>query len=132
MLDPKLNVESHINEVLKKFARFNGLMYRARDCFSNSSLLRSYQTYCKPIIMYGLLAYGSAPKSKIVKILSMKKILRTIFNKNRSDHVQHLFESYEIETVYDLFFDQLFTEALCPYFKISCIKLNMVRLLNQK
>ena len=112
MLDAKLNFESHINEVLKK--RFNGLMYRARDCFSKSSLLRSYQTYCKPIIMYGLLAYGSAAKSKIDKILSMQnKILRTIFNKSRSDHVQHLFESYEIETFYDLFFDQLFTKALC-------------------
>ena len=60
------------------------------------------------------------------KILSMqKKILRTIFNKSRSDHFQHLFESYEIETVYALFFDQLFTEALCQYFKISCIKLNI-------
>ena len=60
MLDTKLNFESHINEVLKKLARFNGLMYRARDYFSKSSLLRPYQTYCKPIIMYGLLAYGSA------------------------------------------------------------------------
>ena len=54
-----------------------------------------------------------------------KKISRTIFNKSRSDHVKHLFESYEIKTVYDLFFDQLFTEALCQYFKISCIKLNI-------
>ena len=80
MLDPKLNFESHVNEVLKELARFNGLMYRARDCFSKSSLLRSYQTYCKPIIMYGLLAYGSAPKPKIDIILSMqKKNLRTIF-----------------------------------------------------
>ena len=66
MLDPKLNFESHINEVLKKLARFNGLMHRARDCFSESSLLRSYQTYCKPIIMYGLLAYGSAAKNLVI------------------------------------------------------------------
>ena len=57
-IDKRLNFHSHMASIQKRLAKFNGLVYKARYCFSRKALLRFYQTFAKSIILYGLLIYG--------------------------------------------------------------------------
>ena len=40
------------------------MLFRARNFFSKTFLLQMYNSYAKPMISYGSLAYGSAKKNK--------------------------------------------------------------------
>ena len=95
-----------------KLRKFNGIMYRARTCFSKYHLLRFYSAFIIPIMSYGLIAYGCGAKSKMDKLyLVQKKILRTILFKRKYEHITNVFIEYNIHTVFDLFFIQIFHET---------------------
>ena len=112
LLDCELNFSDQIESVCTKLRKFNGIMYRARTCFSKYHLSRVYSAYIIPIMSYGLIAYGCGAKSNIDKIdLVQKKILRTIFFKRKNDHITNVFIEYNIHTVFDLFFIQIFRET---------------------
>ena len=68
LLDCELNFSDQIESVCTKLRKFNGIMYRARTCFSKYHLLRSYSAYIIPIMSYGLIAYGCGAKSNMDKI----------------------------------------------------------------
>ena len=63
-IDKHLNFDLHIEHVDKKLAKFNGMLFRARNSLSKIFLLQMYNSYAKPMISYGILAYGSAKKKK--------------------------------------------------------------------
>ena len=87
-IDKRLNFHSHIASIQKRLAEFDSLLYKARYCFSRKALLRFYQAYAKPIILYGLLIYGGTRYSVLNEILLMqKRFIRTIFFRKRSDTV---------------------------------------------
>ena len=126
--DNKLNFNCHVDSVMKRLAKFNGVLYKARSCFSQCNLLRFYDSYAKPIISYGILAYGTTSKAKMEKILIMqKRLLRTIFFLKRSQSVTHLFDDHGIETVYDLYFHQLFKESIEQYIGVSEFPLKLYK-----
>ena len=105
LLDCELNFSDQIESVCTKLRKFNGIMYRARTCFSKYHLLRFYSAYIIPIMSYGLIAYGCGAKSNMdKKILVQKKNLRTTFFKRKYDHITNVFIEYNIHTVFDFFF----------------------------
>ena len=122
-IDKRLNFHSHIASIQKRLAKFNGLVYKARYCFSRKALLRFYQAYAKPIILYGLLIYGGTRHSVLNEILLMqKRIIRTIFFRKRSDTVSDLFMKHKIETVFELYVEEIFKETLFQIYGFSTIR----------
>ena len=65
LLDCELNFSDQIESVCTKLRKFNGIMYRARTCFSKYHLLCFYSAYIIPIMSYGLIAYGCVAQKVI-------------------------------------------------------------------
>ena len=111
VVDNKLGFEQHIDHVCKKLAKFNEILYKAREVFSRSFLLRFYQVYAKLLKSYSILLFGCASKTKLNKILlKQKRILRAVFFKRKLDHITENFSDYNIHTVFDVFLDTAFKE----------------------
>ena len=122
-IDKRLNFHSNIASIQRRLAKFNGLVYKARYCFSRKALLRFYQAYAKPIILCGLLVYGGTRHSDLNEILLMqKRIIRTIFFRKRSDTVSDLFMKHERETVFELYIEEIFKETLYQIYGFSTIR----------
>ena len=81
------------------------MMYRTRHCFSRKTLLMFYEALLKPVILYGLLVYGSSNKSNLEKIyMKQKQIIRTIFYYRKYDTTSKAFLDNGIESIYELYF----------------------------
>ena len=64
-------------------------------------------------ILYGLLIYGGTRHSVLNEILIIQiGTIRTIFFRKRSDTVSDLFMKHKIETVFELYFEEIFKETL--------------------
>ena len=112
-IDGKLLFDNQVTSVCSKLIKFCGVLYKARCYFSKKILLKWYNVYCKPVIYYGILIYGSADKSKLNKILRLqKRIIRTIYFMRKCEPTRNLFQDLKIETVYDLYFRALLTELM--------------------
>ena len=70
-IDNKLTFGEHVNDILKKLAKFNGMMYKAKNYFPKTCLLKMCNSFIKPIISYGILIYGSTTKTRMDKSLKM-------------------------------------------------------------
>ena len=68
-MDNRLKFESHIKNACGKLAKFNGLLIKGRNYFSKNVLVKFYNCYPKPLIFYGLIAFGATSKSLLEKIL---------------------------------------------------------------
>ena len=62
-LNKKLEFKDHIETVNTKINKFCGTIYQLRKILNKQQLNQFYQTYFKPIVQYGVLAYGSITKS---------------------------------------------------------------------
>ena len=122
-IDKRLNFNSHVASVQKQLAKFNGLLFKARYCFSRKVLLRFYEAYAKPITSYGLLIYGYTRESVIKQIpLMQKRIMRTIFFKKREESFSELFFKHKISTIYELNLEKIFKETIYQIYGWSTIK----------
>ena len=75
-------------------------------------LFKFYNFYAKPFIFYGLIAFGATSKSLIEKKFVMqKRIFKTICFKRKFEHASYILHSFEIDTVFDLYFRQIFKET---------------------
>ena len=111
-MDNRLKFECHINNVCGKLAKFNGLLFKGRNYFSKNVLVKFYNCYAKPLISYGLIAFGATSKSLLEKIFVMqKRIFKTICFKRKFEHASYILRSFEIDTVFDLYFRQIFKET---------------------
>ena len=83
-------------------------------------LLRFYLAYVVPIISYGLLIYGCTSKTNLENVLLFqKRILRTIFFKQKFEHITSKFKEFGLETVHEIYLNQLFKETIFQYLKRS-------------
>ena len=82
--DTKLSFKDHVDYVCKKLAKFNGILYRARNFITKTSLTKWYNTYAKPVILYRIFSYDPTSWSHLDRIfLPQKRIFRTnCFKKN--------------------------------------------------
>ncbi len=107
-LDNRLSFKIHIEYVKHKLAKQCGILAKLRHYVPKNVLLRYYSSNIKPIIQYGLLAYGCASYRTLEPILIMqKKIVRVIlFSKIRESVVEY-FEKMKISTVHELYVYEL-------------------------
>ena len=63
-IDKHLNFDIHIEYVGKKLAKFNGMLFRARNFFTKTFLLQMYNSYAISMISYAILADGTAKKKQ--------------------------------------------------------------------
>ena len=90
-MDNRLKFESHIDNVWGKLAKFNGLLFKGRNYFSKNVLVQFYNCYAKPLISYGLIAFGATSKSLLEKIFVMqKRIFKTICFKRKFEHASYI------------------------------------------
>ena len=91
----------HIDYVVKKLNMFSGLIYRVRHLYPKSCLLLFYTSFAESIIMYGILVYGSAAKTTLVKYEKVqRRILRTVVFMHKTDSLSEIFKkrySYSFE-----------------------------------
>ena len=100
------------NNVSGKLAKLNGLLFKSRNYFSKNVLVKFYNCYAKPLISYGLIAFGATSKNLLEKIFVMqKRIFKTICFKRKFEHASYILHSFEIDTVFDLYFRQIFKET---------------------
>ena len=75
-------------------------------------LVKFYNCYAKPLISYGLIAFGATSKRLLEKIFVMqKRIPKTICFKRKFEHASYILHSFEIDTVFDLYLRQIFKET---------------------
>ena len=80
---------------------------------SKNVLLRYYNTYVNPSILYGLLIYGCTSKRKLEPIhIMQKKILRIIYGKKRDYPSRELFVESKVLSVYELYCFELIKFSL--------------------
>ena len=122
-LTKKKNLNMQTVKVCTKIAKFNGVLYRGRSCFSKQALIKFYIAYVIPLISYGLLAYGCTSKSNLDKIfLAQKKIIRTIFFLGKYDHVSEYFSKFQLQSAHEIFISHLFSETIFQFLGKSPLK----------
>ena len=103
-IDEHLSWNEHLSHLNKHIARNAGVIYKLRSIFPQRILLMLYNTLILPHLNYGILAWGSSPKSQIEKILiTQKRILRNIFCTSTREHTDPLFFESKILKIDDIF-----------------------------
>ena len=96
-VDKTLRFREHIDYVVKKLNKFCGLIYRIRHMCTQKCLLMFYKTFATSRICSGLLIYGSAAKTNLLKIeKAQRKNLRAIFFKKNFDSLHDLLRTNAI------------------------------------
>ena len=99
----------HCKKVAKKFAKFLGVAYRARNYFAKNQMLIFYNACLKSIIEYGLLIYGNTYNTHLDEIYKMRKrICRAIFPKRKTDATENFMTNYHLLSFYELFVNIIF------------------------
>ena len=90
------------------------------DIVFPKALSRFYQAYAKPIILYGLLINGGTRHSVLNEILlRQKRFIRTIYFRKRSYTVFDLFMKHKIETVFELYTEEILKKTLYQIYGFS-------------
>ena len=111
LIDSKLTFRDHLIYVVKKLNKFCGLIYRVRDIYPIKCLLLFYNAYAKSVICYGLLVYGRAAKTNLTKIeMAQRRIIRAILFKKKFDSLQNILHQTTLNTVFELFIQDVFRE----------------------
>ena len=133
-MDNRLKFESHFNHVCGELAKFNGLLFKCRNYFSKNVLANFYNSYSKPLISYALIAFGAKSKNLLEKIIVMqKRNFKTICFKRKFENASYILHSFEMDTVCDLYFRQIFKEIFNQFrFKTPLETFNLESLNNRR
>ena len=113
VLDKWLNFAEHVRYVKAKLCKHINVLKRLKSIVSKNILLRYYNTYINPSILYGLLIYGCTSKRKLEPIhIMQKKILRIIYGKKRDYPSRELFVESKVLSVYELYCFELIKFSL--------------------
>lgn len=88
-LDRNLSYKTHIKDVVRKVAIHSRTVSRMRHYAPKHILHKYYNHYVKPVIEYGIIAYGCAATTTLNRIATLqRKIIRLIYNKKRRDNLE--------------------------------------------
>lgn len=73
ILDEKLNWEQHSIYLQGKLRRLNFMLYHMRRLLTNKHLLRVYKVLYEPVLRYGVIHWGHAPKKNTYPIKVLHK-----------------------------------------------------------
>ena len=97
LLDKNLTWNEHIQSINLKISKGNGILYRIRDFVTKPILRTLYYAFIQPYIDYGLLNWGSAPKSYLeVLRKNLRKTIRIISFKGKYESTKDLFKNFKI------------------------------------
>ena len=82
----------------------NGIINKLKTSFPSNVLLNIHSTLILPYLNYGILAWGNSARNQLDKLLiTQKRVMRIICNKNRIAHSNQLFYSNQVLNIHDLF-----------------------------
>ena len=92
LIDKSLSWKHHIEHIIIKVSRTEGLIAKLRHFLPKHTLLNMYQALIAPYLTYGLTVWGQACKSYLDTLLKLqKRVLRFIYF---SDHNGHAIPVY--------------------------------------
>ncbi len=107
-LDKNFKFLTHVRHVTAKISKLGGMLRQMREILIRDHLLLFYNCYIKPIIQYGLIAYGNTSYNKLNDIcLVQKRIVKTIFKLQKSAGCSEFFVSNKVFTVHELYVVEL-------------------------
>ena len=106
LIDKNLSWKYHIDYVASKISRTIGIIARLRHFIPLSTLLTIYRSLVAPYLTYGVIAWGQAAKSNLLKILILqKRALRLMHFFPNRDHILPLFIPSNILPINLLYFE---------------------------
>ena len=96
-IDKRLSWDRHIEHINSKLNRGIGILRKLRSYLQQDSLRTIYNSFLKPYIEYGTLAWGGAPNKYLDKIdKCIKRSMCTMLFKNRFDNVKPFYKHLNI------------------------------------
>ena len=74
-IDNELKIDTHCEKLLKRASKVASIIYYMRVFFNSSQLYQIYKTNIQTIYQNGVLIYGTANKSLLIKIEKQQKII---------------------------------------------------------
>ena len=107
LIDKNLSWKYHIDYVASKISRTIGIIASLRHLIPLSTLLTIYRSLVAPYLTYGVVAWGQAAKSNLLKMILIlqKRALRLMHFFPYRDHVLSLFISSNILPINLLYFE---------------------------
>lgn len=96
-LDERLSWGPHTLNLQKKLRKLNYMMYHANKLVTRKHLLRIYRAMYDPVLKYGIIHWGHAPKKFIAPLKVLQKYcVRIMAGIKRRDHTKKYFKEFEI------------------------------------
>ena len=73
IIDEKLTWTHHISYIKNKISKGFGIILRARQFFNKSALLKLYNFFVLPYLIYGVEIWGNASEIHILPIITLKE-----------------------------------------------------------
>ena len=129
-IDPKHSFHSHIKHVVKKLSKHLSVIARLRHYVPSRNLLKYYQIYIGPIIIYGLLVYDCTSRHQLNTVyIIQKKVFRLPHFKPQFHPSRELFFQNGFLNVFELYAMELLKFCLksvrgenCSFFLNSFYK----------
>ena len=120
-IDNKLSWKKHITHLCKLLSKNVGIINKLKSSFPSNILLNIHSTLILPYLNYGILAWGNSARNQLDKLLiTQKRVMRIICNKNRIAHSNQLFYSNQVLKLHDLFHLRLGCFYVSTNFRGNC------------
>ena len=102
-LDDKLNWESHLNQLSSTISFNLYSINQAKHLLSSTALELTYNSLIKPHLEYGIILWGGAKNSSLMKIEKLqKKAIRCVAKAHYNSHTEPLMGKLSILNIADL------------------------------
>ena len=108
IIDQNLSWKPHLDNLAKLLSRNAGIIYKLKNAVPSNILFMIYNALLMSHLNYGLLAWGTAPKLYVDRILLIqKRALRSVFSLNFRSHTTNVFFVNKTLKIHDLYLFQL-------------------------
>ena len=115
-LDDKLTFRTHIDSIISKISKNNGILYRIRNSLPLQARLDFYHGFIYPYLTYNVIVWGGAYQAHLQPLIVMhKRVIRTICSKPKNEHTSSLFLNLGL-----LKFQDLYKYFMCIYMYRAC------------
>jgi hypothetical protein len=108
IIDENLAWKSHIDNVCKLCSRNVGVMNKVKHFLPKTSLYQLYCSFILPYLSYGILLWGNASQTNVMKLFKIqKRAIRIVSNSSYLCHTKPLFEKFKTLTISELYDKEL-------------------------
>ena len=102
-IDDRLNFATHVNALVLKLSKTNGILYKLRDYVPRKVLLDLYYALFYPHLLYCNILWGGTCPTHLNKVeIMQKKCIRIIGGAPFNSHTAPLFNSLGLLNLYDI------------------------------